>query len=98
MYALASRSICLLLSAGLLFASGSASASSVGGPAASSRFEREWANQSRYGQTPGRSFRSPGRYLPPPVTGNTARNPALTGGTDPAIGQPSPRLPDAFGQ
>jgi hypothetical protein len=30
----------------------------------------------------------------PPV--NTGRNPALTGGTDPAIGQPSPPVPDTF--
>jgi hypothetical protein len=30
----------------------------------------------------------------PPV--NTGRNPALTGGTDPAIGQPSPPVPDIF--
>lgn len=31
-----------------------------------------------------------------PVTANTTRNPALTGGTDPAIGQSSPPVPDVF--
>lgn len=29
-----------------------------------------------------------------PVTADMTRNPSLTGGTDPAIGQPSPRVPD----
>jgi hypothetical protein len=32
----------------------------------------------------------------PPVTANTTRNSALTGGTDPAIGQSSPPVPDVF--
>ena len=32
----------------------------------------------------------------PPVTANTTRNSALTGGTDPAIGQSSPPVPDIF--
>ena len=32
----------------------------------------------------------------PSPPANTGRNPALTGGTDPAIGQPSPPVPDTF--
>jgi hypothetical protein len=32
----------------------------------------------------------------PPVTANMARDSALTGGTDPAIGQSSPPVPDVF--
>lgn len=32
----------------------------------------------------------------PPVTANTTRNPSLTGGTDPTIGQSSPPVPDVF--
>jgi hypothetical protein len=32
----------------------------------------------------------------PPVTANTTRNSALTGGTDPAIGQSSPPVPNVF--
>ncbi len=32
----------------------------------------------------------------PPVTADTTRNPALTGGTDPTIGQSSPPVPDVF--
>ena len=146
MYALTSRSLFVLVSAGLLFASGPASARGVGGHAFSAPHAMSATHAVAQSFAEGRGFtlpssataqpvagqgsgkgtgteHHPGKPPPrgstgssaasnsagavieqstptassaPPVTANTARNSALAGGTDAAIGQPSPPVPDVF--
>ena len=124
MHALSSRSLFVLVSAGLLFASSPASARGGSGHstsashtmtvtqtvAPSSTESSGTGTDHRPGNSSsGRSIGSSGssssagvlieQSVPattPPVTADMTRNPALTGGTDPAIGQSSPPVPDVF--
>jgi hypothetical protein len=134
MHVLSSRSLFLLVSAGLLLASGPATARGFGGHASAAQAGMHANAQSSIAE---HTFTSPlssdtgkgARHHPgkppsggstgssassssagvvieqstptttssaSPVTANTTRNPALTGGTDPNIGQSSPPVPDVF--
>jgi hypothetical protein len=124
MHAFSSHTLIVLVSAGLLFASGPAGARGGGGHSMSA------SHATRVTQTVTPSFAEssgkgtehhPGKpssggniaasrssnnaaalieqSMPtatPPVSADMTRNPALTGGTDPAIGQSSPPVPEVF--
>jgi hypothetical protein len=124
MHAPSLRSLFVLMSAGLLFASGPASARGGGGHFTSASHamtvtqtlapSSTESSGSGMDHRPGNSStgRSIGSFgssnsagalieqsMPstaPPITADMTRNPALTGGTDPAIGQSSPPVPDVF--
>ena len=128
MHALTSRALFVLVSAGLLFASGPASARGFGGghsmsashamtvtqtvapsfAESSSKGTEHHPGKPPPGGSTGSSAASNGagavieQSTPtttssaPPVTANTTRNSGLTSGTDPAIGQSSPPVPDVF--
>ena len=128
MHAPSLRSLFVLVSAGLLFASGPASPRGVGGDHSMSASHATTVTQTvtpSFAESSGKGTEHhPGtpssggnigastssntaaavidQSTPtttssaPPVTANTARNSALTGGTDPAIGQSSPPVPEVF--